>query len=337
MELTINTQALVAKLKVLKEGTTVGDSSGYNLLYSDGQHLCTSNEEVFISVAFDLGQEFLINFNDLYGVVSKIKDEEVVVKYTPTELVVCSEHARASFQFFENTIVKERNAAVLECLGNADWKTLPENFNSTLQTASLFIDQQIPVFMLLYVHIEGEDVIAASANTAYWGKLASGESMPEMFIPYKCIKAFKAFAPGEYAVSDNFIHFASGDIILSVRTISGKYPDYRPFFKERGINVALPAEVADHFPVVASMVDAKDSQIQVYTKKNHIYFKAQSRRGKAESKTKLVTDTDFTFLAPANILRNYLSRVTTLVVCENSIRGAIDNGEFVISLASESN
>jgi DNA polymerase III sliding clamp (beta) subunit (PCNA family) len=205
----------------------------------------TYNDEISLSHPVEgLDLEGAIESDKLYQFLARVKQEEIDIEISDTEIIVTAGKAKAGFP-----LQSEIKLPLDEELGKkGKWKPIPASFTK-------FVNMSIPSCSTVStkpklgcVHITQDGIIEASDGYRITNcTLPEGETIQvhTFLIPSKSAKLMTQLNPTHIAEGKGWIHFKTeAGTILSCRILAAdEFPDTVPHLNVKGVKIIFPKTI----------------------------------------------------------------------------------------------
>lgn len=334
---------LDALLDVLKGGAST-KSNSFDLLYFSKNRISTFNDEVAVSVDFAFDSVMLVPFSEFYNAVRKLNKTETraeMVLLDERTLLLKANRVKFAFNLVLDSATEDRFGIPNEQLDQVQWADLPDNFDEIITAAAACTSTNRQQYMLTCVYFERHDIFGADLTAAFWAEVP--ENLETMAITAKNIKTIAQVNPDRYACTKSFYHFKNSayNCVLSVRKITGTYPDYKKFFDVRGVEVSYVQVEALRALDMASVMTSKDTMVTVTTKQatrdKYMHIEGVGTKGVARARFPVQIDTDVlpSFSAPPAVLKKCFEQASTFILSDTVLKCQTDTGSYIISLTKD--
>ena len=311
-------------------------SAGYVYAYND--EICISAKLPDSMADMD---EFAIQARELIAIVNKLKDAELDMDITGSELVIKTKRAKA-----EMKIEGQIKMPINEIQFPEKWIPLPDRFSVALKDVlpAVSRDASKKLATCVFIHdnvLEASDVDKAARYTfdkSVFPKKKVGIFLPRLPASSVVIK----FLPEAYAADEGWIHFKNGDAILSCRLYyhGQEFVDLSPLIDAEGIVVELPEELPNALEragvFVASSdgteITHEDRYVNVRIIDGWCLIYGEGGAGRYEESMKINYDgDDIEFNTDVQTLVNAVAENQTVEICEGYVKISDDNFSYIVS------
>jgi len=186
-----------------------------------GNQIITYNDEIAISHPIDFELEGAVIAKKLLKLLESLKDAELEITTTNTEMAVAGAKDKAGIKFTLKTNINE----IVEVLGKAKkWHDLPEAFCNAIKFCIFSVGKDCTKPMLTCVHISDKDIFACDDYRVTKYTFDDADLL-KMNIPANEVRNLKDYAPTSYSTTPGWVHFKNKEnVIYSCRTFEGAYP-----------------------------------------------------------------------------------------------------------------
>jgi len=336
----INKAEFVAILDAVRPGLGQRDviEQATSFAFLPGE-VVTYNDEIAVRHPLDLQITGAVRANELYALVSKLKDDDIDIQITDNELLISGKRAKAGIK------IEAEIKLPLDELGTlADkFTAIPDTFLPALKMAMNFAAKDMSKPILTCCHIKGQLIEASDdfriirIDIGQAGKKAFKESL---CIPATAAKSLVRYSVKEFCQTTGWAHFrAKNGVVFSCRTYADEFPDISPFLIVEGVELKLPGsmkEVLDKAGVFSNAQIARDEEVKITVENKRMVIRGEGDYGWFEESVNCAFSGDkIEFLVSPSMLADILDHVTHCVVGENSMLFEGENFKHVICLIGE--
>ena len=232
---------LIAALEEVKPGLANKDiiAQSTSFVFTK-KSITTFNDEISVFKPFKSGIEGAVRANELYSLLSKIKDDEIETEVTEGELIIKGKKSEAGIKL-EADILLPLDEVDIE---HTDLILLPANFAKAISIASYCAAKDLSKPLLTCLHITEESVVASDdfriIRVDFDGPLDSDS----ILLPASVVKFLVKYNVKKLSHSSGWVHFHADDgLIFSARVLAGTFPGVDQFLKVEGKELQFPVEV----------------------------------------------------------------------------------------------
>ncbi len=319
----INKAELLTALEVVKPGIqakeTIEQATAFAFING---HVVTYNDDISLSHPVkDLEVEGAVQAKELYGILKKMKGDEVEFEVTDSAILFKSGRAKADL-----TLQQEIRMPLGE-IGEIDgWKKCPEDFAHFLKFAMATCVKDLARPMLVGVNVRQDGFMESSDNRRLT-KCELGEEMPvpDFILPASSCKEVVKLKPTKIAWGEEWVHFKNkSKSQLSCRILADKYPKVDKFFDFDGLVIDFPTsmmEVIDRAMVFTQEKDGDEQFMEISLKKNRVMVKARNDSGGFEESVNMkYSEEPFSFLILPYLLQDILKEGNSCTVGDTMLQ-----------------
>lgn len=335
----IKKEQLIKALEAVKPGLHSKDivEQATSFAFMDGM-VVTFNDMIAVRYPIDLDIEGAVRANELYALLSKIKEKEIDLEVTENEL-------RISGEKFKGGIKLEAEIRLpLEELGEYedDWEEIPEGFLSAIKLAAPCAATDMSKPVLTCVHIEGQYVEASDDFRII--RVDMGDDAEDVFeesmeLPASAVRSLVRYPVEEFCLSPGWVHFKTEKgSIFSCRTFADDFPDISALLDVEGPEVKFPSNVVELLEKAGIFTKgdtARDEEVFFTIKNKKLIIRGEGDYGWFEEETRCPYKgkEEITFAVSPIFLYDILSHLRHCIVGENALKFEGDNYEHTVCLS----
>lgn len=240
----VNKKSLQDALGIVKPGLAgkevIEQSTSFAFIAG---RVVTYNDEISLSHPVPgLELEGAIESDKLYQLLTKIKQEEIDLEVTDTEIIITAGKARAGL-----VLQTEIRLPLDDELGKkGKWKVMPADFVRFVAMSISSCSTVSSKPLLNAVHVTKEGIIESSDGYRITHCTLSEElSVKTFLIPSKSARLMCQLNPVKIAEGNGWVHFKTeADTILSCRILeSDAFPDTAPHLIVKGSKIIFPKTI----------------------------------------------------------------------------------------------
>ena len=240
---------LIAALEEVKPGLATKDIIAQSTSFVFGYDIITTfNDEISVMKPFKTEIMGAVRANELYSLLSKIKDEEIEIGIIENELIVKGKRSKAGIKL-EAEIMFPLDEVDIE---HTKFTKLPDNFLKAISIASYCAAKDLSKPLLTCAYIDG-DVVTASDDFRIIQVNFDAEVKSEpILLPASVVKFLVKYDVKRLSHSPGWIHFHANacpgfldGLIFSARVLAGKFPEVEQFLEVKGKELHFPAGVLE--------------------------------------------------------------------------------------------
>lgn len=294
-----------------------------SFVFKDGSIL-TFNDEIACRAELDVGIRGSVHAAPLLNLLQKMGDEEVDLKQDDAQLLIVGKTSRAGVR-----MNKEILLPIDSVEPPTEWKPLHPEFNDALEVVQGSASTDDLHFNLTCIHLAPKYVEACSGYQLTRYTLNSGLEK-ECLIKRQSAKNLVGLGVSKVSEGNNWIHFRSDDLQISLRRWVQEYIDLDQLIDFEGRLTTLPGGLAEAVQKaeIFSVDSGSENQVLVQIKKGKLRLKGEGAHGWYEEQKKIAYDGDpITFLIPPKLLVEITRRTNDCQITSERLK--IDAGKFV--------
>lgn len=335
----IKREKLAEALDAVKPGLNTKEiiEQSTSFVFSEG-HISTYNDSIAINYPIDLGFEGAVRSNELYSLLTRIKDEEIDIECIGNELLIKGKRKKAGIEL--NCTVKLPLHGLQDLKG---WQELPDTFLACVKLAAPCASSDMGRPVLTCVDIAGRNVQASDGYCII--RLDMGKSAKKIFkrslqIPAVAAKTLCRYQVTSFTTTNGWGHFkADNGVIFSCRIFAEDYPDIKPFFKIEGPQLKLPTDMKEMLECAGIFTKADsvlDEMVKVSIEKKKITIRGEGTYGWFEETTKIkYSGEKIEFVVCPTFLYDILGSLRHCIVGPGALKFEGDNFEHVVCLCAK--
>lgn len=326
---------ILQALTIVKPGLSNKDviEQASSFAFIDGK-IITYNDEISISHPIEgLAIEGAIKAELLYGLLSKIKGEEVEMTVEGNELIIKSGRTKAGITLQEEVLLPLEEIAT-----KSKWKTLPVGFVKYLVFAADSCSTDMSNAKLTCVNVTEDGFIQASDNYKVL-QVSIQATMPvkTFLLPATSAKLIARMNPVKISEGEGWVHFKTeGGTTIACRVYDDLYPPIDSILKCEGETVTFPAtlsKVLERAGVFSKMDKAADEVVELQVTPKRLNIKASSENGWFEESLNMTyTGTPMEFKIAPYLLKDILSETLDCTIGTNKLKFSTEDWTYVSTL-----
>lgn len=334
----IKREELRKALEIIKPGLARKEviEQTTSFVFMNGR-VVTYNDEISISHPVpNLDVSGVVKPDELYKLLSKLKQEEITLEVTENEIILKAGKAKAGF-----TLVRDIKLPLgetgLDALAESRWPTLPENFVEGVQFAMQSCGHDMSRPKLTGVHItptfaEGSDMYRLSVH-----KFKTRLGIDEVLIPASSMKVVCARKPTHVFLDTAWIHFRNEeDTIISCRIFQDKYADTSKIREVDGLEIQFPKsirEMLDRVSIFSKREHFVDEAITIALSEKRITISGQSDSAWFEETANVRYSGEvLEFRITPDLLFTIIDQANICTLTDNKIKFAGEDWEYLAML-----
>lgn len=292
----------------------------------------TYNDEISLSHPVE-GLEITgaIQATELYLILKKIKQDEIEVELTDTEVLLTAGKTKVGL-----TLQTEIKLPLEEIGTKEKWKTLPEDFLEALKMAMYCCSTDNSKPVLTCVNVSEEGFIEGSDSfRAIRTQLSKAVAIPTFLIPATSVNILLKLNPTKIASGTGWVHFKTKiGTVMSCRILEDSFPDLTKLLKVKGSEITFPKTISEILER-ASVFKVSDGSsnvelVSITLENNRIKIKSNSDTGWFSEDAKTVYDGDkLEFSIVPSLLKNILLTVKTCVFNGSMLKFEGETWKFI--------
>lgn len=331
----INRQELLNALEIVKPGLAskeiIEQSTSFAFM---GDRIVTFNDEISISHPVEgLNLVGAIKAEEFYGILNKLKKEEITIVLKENELILKSGSSKAGL------VLQAEIRLPLDEIEKIDgWGALPSNFVEAIKFTVHATSRDMSRPILTCVHINKDGFVEASdSNRVAFHELIKEMPVDTFLIPSHTVLEIIKMKPIKVAKSPNWIHFKTKEgTLISCRIFVDEFPDTKQILKVKGKKIEFPEtvqEVLDRAAVFAKREQALDENVTITLEDNYMNIESKSDFGWFKERIKINFDLiPLSFSITPNLLVHILNKTKTCTISDTMIKFEADLWQYVIAL-----
>lgn len=234
---------LIAALEQVKPGLANKDIIAQSTSFVfNGDSITTFNDEISVYKPFKSGFEGAVRANELYSLLSKIKDEEIDVEVEGTELIIKGKKTKAGIRLEADIQLPLEEISI----DHTEFVALPENFLKAVSIASYCAAKDLSKPHLTCVCIDQKGVIASDNFRIIMVDFASEFDSDQILLPASVVKFLVKYEVKKLSLSPGWVHFHAEDgLIFSARILAGNFPEVEQYFEIKGHELQFPGGILE--------------------------------------------------------------------------------------------
>ncbi len=331
-QMNINKNQLQKALEIVKPGLGKSNDSHQADFYGfkDGK-VVTYNDEISLAHPVEgLDLEGALYAKELYGLLSKVKGDEISIEHKSREIVLKSGNAKAGFA------VRQFEMPLGEIKTSNDWHDLPDGFVEGINFALPCTSKDLSKPIFNSVHINGTDgFIEATDNY----RIASYDIKPKMIagehlIPARSARQVARINPSYYAVGGSWLHFKNDEgTVLSCRVLSNKFFNTDDYLDIEGYEIAFPEGIEDVLSRAEVFLQDQffdDQSVEVTVEEDNIIIYAKSDQSWFEESVQAdYQGNEMTFKATPRLLKDIFKETKSATITNEVDRIAFEGDGWI--------
>lgn len=331
----INKTELKQALEIVKPGLSNKDiiEQATSFAFIEGNVVTFNNE---ISICHPVGGLELsgaIKAEELYNLLSKLKDDEINIDVKDNEILLTSGKSKAGM------VVQAEVKLPLEEIGKIEnWLTLPSDFLKHLKftIASCSKDMSRPT--LTCVHINDEIIESSDGFRITRCTLEEMVPVPKFLLPASSAIQVVKLQPTEIASGNGWVHFKTEQgTVISCRTMEGEFPStITDWLKTEGTTLTLPqttSEVVEKSLVFSKRESVLDEKVDITIANRRLKIRSESETGWFEEELNIQYKGEpIIFSITPGLLKGILSETSECVIGDTKILFTGNNWVYLAML-----
>jgi hypothetical protein len=326
-------QNLVDALEIVKPGLAGKEviEQSTSFAFMEGR-VVTYNDEISISHPVE-GLEITgaIQAAELYLILKKIKQDEIEVEITDTEIQFTAGRVKVGL-----ILQQEINLPLEEIGAITKWKTLPEGFFPAMKMAMLSCSTNNSEPILTCVHVNQEGYIEGSDGFRVMRTtLPKKFPIPTFLIPATAVNNLIKLNPVKVSAGEGWIHFKTeNETVMSCRVFEEKFPDTSVLLNVEGSEFTFPRtinEILDRANVFTKQeCGTLSDDVTVVLENNRIKISSKSETGWFLEEANIkYNEEKLEFNIVPSLLKNILSSVLSCTFNGRILKFVGEGWEFI--------
>lgn len=280
-------------------------------------YLCTYNGEIACRRKSSVQLNGTVIAIPLISLLQKIPDEILEIEQTDKELRIRGEKKRLGIAM-DPTILMPIN----EIERPKEWSPLEESFSTALMMAAECVGHNESEFELTCVHVN-PSCLEASDNYQIIRYKINSPVRESFLLRGPCAKYIATLEASSISEGTNWVHFKSGDLIISVKRYVEPYPNIEPYLKFKGREIVFPKSlsVAAERAAISAAENSDLDLIEVEIQPNRLRVKGQGIHSwYQESKKIRYQGPPLTFMISPKLLSKIAKDSTGTQITEDRLR-----------------
>jgi len=297
-------------------------------------NIVTYNDEISIQHPIEgLNFEGAIKAEILYGLLSKVKSEDIEMKVNGNELSVVAGRTKAGIAFQEKVVLP-----LDEITEKTKWKSLPKDFCKFMSFAAGACSGDMSTPVLTCIHVTKEGYFLSSDNYKILQVKLSGPMPVESFlIPANSSMIVAKLNPTKISMGPGWVHFkTAAGTIISCRIFEDKYPDIVKVLETKGTKVSFPSSLKstlDRAGVFSKRDHIFDEMVELTLTDKKLLVKATSDQGWFEETLKMGYEgVPITLFITPYLLKDILAQTSDCIIAKNKLKFESPDWAYVSAL-----
>jgi len=328
-------QDILDALTIVKPGLSSKDiieqASSFAFI---GGNIVTYNDEISIQHPIEgLNFEGAIKAEVLYGLLTKIKSEEVEMTVNGNELTVSAGRTKAGITFQEKVVLP-----LDEITEKTKWKKLPVDFCKYLTMAAGACSSDMSTAVLTCIHVVKDGYLMASDNYKILKANLTGPLPIDSFLlPANSAMIVAKIHPIRVSTGPGWIHFKNeAGTIISCRIFEDKYPNITEVLITKGTKVTFPVALSkslDRAGVFSKREHIFDEMVELTLQNKRLIVKAKSDQGWFEESLNMQYEgNSMTLFITPYLLKDIISQTNDCVIAKNKLKFEAPDWIYVSAL-----
>ena len=296
----------------------------------------TYNDEISIShPVTGLGIYGAIRAEELYQLLSKLKNDEVNFELSESEILLTCGRVKAGLRMQQEILLP-----ILKINEKKGWSILPANFLPALKfsAGSCSNDMSRPILTCVHVtedFVEGSDGYCVSKHK-FDSKMKVSKSV---LLPASAVTDIIKVQPDSFIVEDAWMHFRNtNETVISCRLFSeDAYPETSHLYKLQGQEIPFPktiSDILDRAMVFSKRSHVTDESITVSLGEKRIKISCKNELDSwfEEEANVKYSERELSFNIMPSLLQDILKQTNVCIIDSNKIKFSGDVWEYVAIL-----
>ena len=332
----IKKQAFVKSLESVKKGIANREliEQSASFIFRKNK-IIAYNDEIFAMTNSELELEGAIVAEPLLKLLNKIKDDEIQVSCSDSELTIKGKKFSSGIMFDA-----EIKVPIDEVKLPKKMQKLPDGFSSAVRLACLTAGRSLHEPILTCVHIFNNKVESCDNERITICELET-EFDFDVLVPAKPLLSLCSEKLIEVAVDDAWIHFKTDDgTILSTRLFNEKFVDLQQFIPEEidGHEITFPkhiAEILTRADIFSKDITSQEKMISLAFNDKKMLIEAKNDKGWFKEKAVVDFKDNLAFSINLEFLQDILKITNKISVINNSLFFETENSIHLLQLDNE--
>jgi len=285
----INRLELLKALEMVKGGLanreTIEQSTSFAFM---NDRIVTYNDEISIShPVTNLNITGAVKAEELYKLLGKLKEDEIEIEITDTEIQLTSGKAKAGLTLHHEITLPLDEIKVNKWIELPD----PEEFRKALSFVLFTGSNDMSRPILTCAHIDKSGFVETCDNYRLTQHQIGKLPIDIPLIPISSIRELIKYNPTHVCSGQNWIHFkTNSESIFSCRVFEGEYPDTSKQLQVEGQKIIFPkllGEILDKTIIFSKQDFALDESVTIHLENKKIKVRAEGISGWFEEETNI--------------------------------------------------
>ena len=320
-------------LKLVKPGTINKTSRDLSYFYFSGKEVISYNDKICIRYPLETPFSTFMKADDLLKVLLKSNSDEVRFRVTDKiEVKVGGTHGK--FSLINEPELLSLIDNVTEQINGLTYISIPNSFKECVSVCVPFASKDESSGTLTCVRVNGKDVFSCDNYRVSHATMDS--EIKPMFLKASEVHNIIAIDPIYYAGSKSWIHFINKDkCIISIRKVSGEFPDILPLFNFEGTEVEVSKEVINGIDVSSIFTSKDESCIEIDIKDGKFITSITSEKGTMSHSSNInYKGNELNFKVQQSFLQEMLNYNSVITIGSTKIKLKKDNFQLAVCLYS---
>lgn len=326
---------ILQALTIVKPGLSNKDviEQASSFAFIDGK-IITYNDEISIAHPIDgLEIEGAIKADLLYGLLSKVKSEEIELSTEGNELKIKSGRMKAGI-----TLQQEIKLPLEEIATKSKWKALPENFSKYLAFAATSCSSDMSNAKLTCVNVTEDGFLQASDNYRITNvNLRAKMPVKTFLLPATSAILISKMNPVKISEGAGWIHFKTSEgTTISCRVFEDSFPLVGSLLNVTGEAITFPdnlLSVLDRAGIFAKRDSLIQESITIQITEKKLIVKATAENGSFEESVKINhSGKPLEIIISPYLLKGILAETLECIVGEKLLKFETEDWIYVSAL-----
>ena len=301
-----------------------------------GGRIFAYNDEIAVSTKADIDEEIVgaVSAKELVNLLGRVKEEEITVKATDTELNIISGRTKAGI-----LLQKEITLPIDELGIPKKWSPLPPDFDYAISECEYSCGKDMTKPALTCIHLNEDKAESCDADfrlTRYTFKKKYFKT--PILIPGKSAMEISKYGFDKYSTTQGWVHFQhkEDDLVFSTRVFDTKYPKLDEFLKVEGVEIKIPKELGDcldRCSIFAETSLKRDELVKIDISKGRISLKAQNEQGWIKDSCRMkYKGKPISFLVNPKVLMGSIKNMESAIIGERNMKFKGENFDHLVAL-----
>ena len=277
----INRRELLYILGILRPALARRESLGQRMEFIfTGREVATYNDRICISYPFKTDFSCSVPAEQLYKILSSIKQRGLELSYKEGVVEVASRSTRVKLITTSGApdVVKTLELGMLE----DRWKELPKDFLEGIFLCMFSASRDVSQQFLSCVGVKQNVIVSSDDLRISYFEMERGMS-EEFLLPVASVAELVKLEVDRYYLGDSWVYFCTPEgVVFCSRIVEGGFPDYLHYFDFEGSELHLPEALSDSVGIVSILAEGDfdiDKKISVIVSEGEVTCQGENTLG----------------------------------------------------------